>query len=126
MIPLRNMNRVMTYSICAESNAPMLPWRVENPLVAMVVRPWLTASNHPIPHTRSDMEHATVSNIYMLNIQRDPTDTRECILRWLTPVDSAAKSCTLSIPNMGNMATVKNTIPRPPSHCVRLRQRSNA
>jgi hypothetical protein len=30
------------------------------------------------------------------------------------------------MPNMGKIATVKNTIPKPPNHCVRLRQRSNA
>ena len=92
----------------------MLACLVENPLVAMVVSPWLMASNHPMPHIFKDIVHAVVSNMYIPKIHR------------LTPVDSAAKSWTLSMPNMGRIATVKNTIPNPPSHCVRLRQRSRA
>ena len=125
-MPLRNMNRVRMYSIRGEENASMLAWRVENPPVLVAVNAWLMASNHPMPHILSDTVQTSVSSMYIPNIQREPTDTRECTLRWLTPVDSAAKSCTLSMPNMGRIATVKNTIPKPPSHCVRLRQRSSA
>ena len=100
---------MITYSICAESKAPMLACLVENPLVAMVVSPWLKASNHPMPHIFKDIVHAVVSNMYIPKIHREPTVTRECTFRRLTPVDSAAKSWTLSMPNMGRIATVKNT-----------------
>ena len=41
-----------------------------------------------------------------------------------TPVDSVMKSSCPLPPKMGSSAMLKNTMPRPPIHCVRLRQKS--
>ena len=47
-----------------------------------------------------------------------------CSLSWVTPVASALKSCRLPPPKMGSRAMVKHTMPSPPTHWVRARQKS--
>ena len=40
-----------------------------------------------------------------------------------TPVASAAKSFVAPVPSVGSMATVKNTMPKPPRKCISERQK---
>ena len=60
----------------------------------------------------------------MVRIQRAVTDIRGCNLERIGPTDSAEKRFTSFRPNIGNTATVKNTIPKPPTQCVIIRQKS--
>ena len=45
-----------------------------------------------------------------------------CIFAFTGPVASAANTFTLPPTNDGKMAMVKNTIPKPPIHCISERQ----
>ena len=48
--------------------------------------------------------------------------SRGCILALIGPVASAANTLTLPSTSEGRMAMVKNTIPKPPIHCMSERQ----
>ena len=50
--------------------------------------------------------------------------SRGCILARIGPVASAANTFTLPPTSDGRMAMVKNTIPKPPIHCISERQNS--
>ena len=60
----------------------------------------------------------------MLHIHLADVDSRGCILERMGPVASAANTFTLPPTSDGNSATVKNTMPRPPIHCISERQKS--
>ena len=47
---------------------------------------------------------------------------RGCTLSWVGPLASAANTCRPLTPKMGNTAIVNMMIPKPPIHCVMLRQ----
>ena len=59
----------------------------------------------------------------MVQIHLAMVDSRGCILERIGPVASAENTFTLPLPTMeGRMAMVKKTIPKPPIHCVCVRQ----
>ena len=60
----------------------------------------------------------------MVQIHLAVVVSRGCILALIGPVASAAKILTLPPTSDGKMAMVKNTIPRPPIHCISERQKS--
>ena len=51
--------------------------------------------------------------------------SRGCIFDFIGPVASAANTFMLPPTIDGKMAMVKNTIPKPPIHCVSERQNSS-
>ena len=61
--------------------------------------------------------------MYIVRIQRAATEMRGCSLARIGPTDSAANRFMSPKPNTGNTATVKNTIPKPPTQCVIARQK---
>ena len=61
----------------------------------------------------------------MLHIHFADVDRRGCIFDRMGPVASAANTFTLPPTNCGSSATVKNTIPNPPIHCISDRQNSS-
>ena len=58
----------------------------------------------------------------MLQIHLAVVLRRGCILARIGPVASAEKTFTFPPTSEGMMAIVKNTIPKPPIHCVIVRQ----
>ena len=60
----------------------------------------------------------------MLQIHFAVVLNRGCIFARIGPVASAENTFTLPPTREGMMAMVKNTIPKPPIHCVIVRQKS--
>ena len=105
-------------------NAAILSCLVEKPPVAIVDIEWHKASNLPIPARYIATAAINVSPMYIVSIQRAVTEMRGCNLARMGPTDSAAKRLMSLKPNIGNTATVKNTIPKPPTQWVIMRQKS--
>ena len=66
---------------------------------------------------------AKVMKKYTIQIQRALIESLGWSLVLMGPVDSAANTFTPPPTSEGSRATVKNTIPRPPIHCVSDRQK---
>ena len=62
----------------------------------------------------------------MVQILFADVESLGCSLVLIGPVASAENTLTGPPTNDGRMATVKNTIPKPPIHCVNVRQKSMA
>ena len=79
-----------------------------------------------MPSRKKHTAQSVVRVVYMPHIHRPVVLRRGCIFVRRGPVASAAKTRTEPPTIDGMTAMVKNTIPRPPIHCVRLRQKSKA
>ena len=98
---------------------------VENPPVAVVENEWQMLSKTSIPAKHSSTVSAIVMPEYINQIHLAVTPMRGWTLSFVMPVASAANSCIPPVPNIGSTAMVKKTIPKPPIHCVKLRQNSS-
>ena len=107
-----------------ELNAAIPPALVDIPPVDIVDIAWHKASKYPIPASFRQMASMIVRHTYMVIIQRAVTDIRGCSLARAMPIVSAANRWRSPSPKMGSTATVKNTIPSPPIHCVIMRQKT--
>ena len=90
----------------------------------MMLNEWQMLSNHPMPPAQSSVTQATVRMMYTVHISLVVMLIFGCNLSCSTPVASALNNCRLPPPKIGSRAMVKHTMPKPPTHCVRARQKS--
>ena len=78
--------------------------------------------NGVMPASISEPMQSSVMQRYTTHIHLALVLRRGCSLVLIGPVASAANTFTLPPTNEGRRAMVKNTIPKPPIHCMNERQ----